>query len=104
MKRIIVKITDGKHSYEEDVTEEQKEHFNECKNNGANPWMEKIPFKQYTRPVKEDLMDNESLDKYNVTDKNAHFVFGWMEAFSQGDSVPEWMYNAEELTIEVRND
>jgi len=103
MKKIIVKITDGKHSYEEEVTEEQKEHFEECKNNGANPWMKNITFEKYTRPIKENLMDSKSLDKYNERNENNHFVYGWMESFSQGDNVPEWMRDAKELTIEVKN-
>jgi len=53
--------------------------------------------------LKEDVMDNKSLDKYNQRDDNNHFIFGWMECFSQGDNVPTWMYDAKELTIEVKH-
>lgn len=102
-KKIIVRITDGKHTYEEDVTEDQKEYYGEISTNGANPEMNDVSFEQWTRPVKENLMEDNSLDKYNTRDKSCHFIFGWMECFSQGDDVPEWMHDAKELTIEVLN-
>lgn len=100
--KIIVKISNGEQTYEEDVTKEQREHYNECISNGANKHLEKITFKHYTRPIRETLMKN-SLDKYNRCNRNAHFIFGWMEAFSQGDDVADWMRNPKELFIEVIN-
>ena len=102
--KVLVKITDGKRAYSENVTDEQKEHFDECQSNGANSWLEKMTFEHYTRPIKESIMERNSLDKYNETDENAHFVFGWMECFSQGDDVPEWVREAKELWIEVTNE
>lgn len=98
-RRIIVRVSDVKHAYEEDVTEETTEYFNECKNNGANPWLN--TFESYTRPIKDDLMFYNSLDKYNKKDKNNHFIYGWWECFSQSDNVPLWMDDAKSLTIEV---
>lgn len=101
MNKIIVRITNGKQTYEEDVTNEIKEHFLECISNGGNPWLEKMDIDYYTRPIKENLMVSHSLDKYNKADENAHFIFGWMECFSQSDNVPEWMWNSKEIFIEV---
>ena len=102
MTKIIVRISNGEQTYEEDVTKEQREHYNECVSNGANRWLEKITFKHYTRPIKESLTGN-ILSKYNQCDENSHFIFGWMEAFSQGDDVANWMRDSKELYIEVVN-
>lgn len=100
--KIIVRISNGEQTYEEDVTKEQREHYNECISNGTNRWLEKITFKHYTRPIKESLTGN-ILSKYNQCDENSHFIFGWMEAFSQGDDVANWMRDSKELYIEVVN-
>lgn len=101
--KVLVRITDGKRTYEENVTEEEQKYFKEISTNGANPEIEKMSFEHWTRPIKEDLMDNQSLDKYNTCDQNAHFIFGWMECFSQSDNVPQWIYEAKHLSIEVKN-
>lgn len=101
-KRILVRLSNGYQTYEEDVTKQETEHYDECVSNGANKHLEKIPFSHYTRPIKESLVTN-TLDKYNQCDENSHFIFGWMEAFSQGDDVAEWMRDTKELTIEVIN-
>ena len=103
MNKIIVRVSNGKQTYEEDVTQEVIEHFEECVSNGANKHLEKIKFEHYTRPIKEDLTIAKSLDKYNHSDKNAHFIFGWLDCFSQSSHVPEWIYNTTDLFIEVIN-
>ena len=101
--KVIVRISNGKQTYEEDVTKEEKEHYNECVSNGGNRWLEKITFEHYTRPIKESLM-GDTLDQYNQCDENTHFIFGWMESFFQGDDVADWMRDSKELYIEVVND
>ena len=100
--KVIVKITDGIHTYTEDVTEDQKESFEECSTNGANPWLNN--FKRYTRSLIEFELKTKLIEQYNTTDKNAHFIFGWCECFFQSDNAPNWMYESEEcLKIEVKN-
>jgi len=99
--RIFVKITDGKRTHSEDVTEEQKEYFEEISTNGANPDVEGKTFEWWVRPIKSKATD---LDKYNTRDDNAHFIYGWFESFAQSDNVPQWMYDADDnLQIEVKN-
>jgi hypothetical protein len=99
-ERIIVKITDGKRTYSEDVTEEQKESFEEYSTNGANPWM--TDFDNYTRALPEFDMEATILEEYNTTDEKAHFIFGWCECFFQTDDAPGWMYGPDvRLKIEV---
>jgi len=101
--KVIVSITDGKRTYSEDVTDEQLEYYEEISTSGTNPEMELIKFEDWVRPIKEKLTDT-SLDKYNTRDENCHFIFGWMEGFSQSEYVPEWIYNAKDLWIEVKKE
>lgn len=98
--KVIVKITEGKHSYSEDVTDAQKEYFKEISTNGANKDVEHKTFDWWTRPITTKATD---LNKYNTRDENAHFIFGWFECFSQSDNVPQWAYLAQDLDIEVIN-
>ena len=102
MKKIIVRISNETQAYEEDVTQDIIEHFEECQSNGENKWLENITFDHYTRHIKECLLDPHILDKYKKCDKNAHFIFGWMEVFSQGDNITDWMRDTTSLFIEVK--
>jgi len=99
--KVIVHIQSGIRGYSEDVTDMQKEYFQTISTNGANPDVENKTFEWWVRPIKSKATD---LEKYNTRDDNAHFVFGWFESFSQSDNVPQWMYDAEELEIEVTNE
>lgn len=60
-----------------------REHFDECKGNGANPHLNDVTFEQYIRPLAPFNADN--IDKYNGTD---HFIFGEFETRGQSDSGP----------------
>lgn len=101
--KIIVKVTDGKRTYIEDVTEDCKEYWNEVSTNGANSWL--TDFKRDHRPIKETLKNGiKDLDKYNTQDENSHFIYGWWECFMQSDNIPMWMYEAEILELEVTNE
>jgi hypothetical protein len=99
--KVTVKITSGKRSYSEDVTKEQKEYFQEISTNGANKDVEGRTFEWWTRPVK---IKSDELEKFNVRGEDAHFIFGWFESFAQSDNVPDWIYLAEELDVEVLNE
>ncbi|OGD52538.1 hypothetical protein A3K80_09135 [Candidatus Bathyarchaeota archaeon RBG_13_38_9] len=101
-KRIIVEITDGKRTYSEDVTEEQKESFEECSAHDLNPWL--TSFDSYTREISWHESTTDWLNQFNTADENAHFIYGWFECLSQSSNVPEWMYEAESLKIRVRNE
>lgn len=92
--RIIVKLTDGKRWYSEDVTEEEKSRWESVSTN--NPDL--TSFEDWTRHMKEENFIN--LDNYNGN----HFVFGWLEAFAQSDNIPHWIMEAKSLTIEVINE
>jgi hypothetical protein len=99
---IKVIITDGKRTYSEDVTEEQRESFEECSTNGANPWL--TDFDRYTRSLPEFELKTKLIERYNTRDEDAHFIFGWCECFFQSDDVPGWMYDPDvRLKIEVKN-
>ena len=100
MKKIFVKITDGKRVYIEDVTDDQQEIFTEYSINGSNPRLQ--DFDQYTRQLPESPLTTDWVSQFNTTDKNAHFIYGWLEAFTQSDSVPGWMHDPdEELYVSV---
>jgi len=99
--KITVKVTVGKRSLLEDVTDEQKEYFKEISTNGANKDVEGRDFDWWTRPINSKASD---LEKYNTNDENAHFIYGWFEGFVQSDNVPMWVYEAEEMDIEVINE
>lgn len=98
--KVIVKVSAGKRSYSEDVTDEQKEYFQEISTNGANPKMEDKTLEWWVRPIKCKASE---VDKYNSGD-DSHFIFGWFECFAQSDNVPQWVYDAEELELEVVNE
>ena len=84
---IVVRITDGKRTYLEDVTEDYQ---------GEK--------ESYTRALPEFELKTDILEQFNVMTNYAHFVFGWCESFFQSDDVPGWMYESEEcLKIEVQN-
>lgn len=72
--KTIIKISDGKRTYSEDVTDESREISE----------ISKMPF------------TTENIEKYKD-----HYIFGWCECFLQSDDVPSWMYE-NELTIEVQ--
>lgn len=98
--KIMVRITDGKRTYIEDVTEEEKESFELYSANGWNSG--ETDFKRYTRSLPEFNLETNLLEKYNTVDGNAHFIFGWCERFLQSDDVPGWMYDPDvKLKIEV---
>lgn len=99
--KVIAKITNGIQSYSEDVTDGQKEYFKTISTNGANPDVENKTFEWWVRPIKSNASD---LEKYNKRDGNGHFIFGWFECLAQSDDVPQWMYDADELEIEVTNE
>lgn len=49
-------IKSEKNTFLEEINiDEEKEHFDECVKNGANPHLEKITFEHYSRPVKDTL-------------------------------------------------
>jgi len=101
--KIIVSITDGKRTYSEDVTEEEKESFEECSKNGANPWLNN--FDRYTRELPEFELRTDLLAKYNTKNEEAHFIFGWYECFFQSDDVSGWMYDpGSRLKIKVKHE
>ena len=82
--KILVKITNGKKTYIEDVTE-TVEHMDENE----------------TGPVKCNL---KNIPDFNHRD-NYHFIYGWVEGFLQSDEVPDWMnYGYRDLKIEVINE
>lgn len=100
--KVIVKIISGKQSYMEDVTELEKQHWEDIFGNGANSHLQNMTFENWVKPIKDKCSD---LDKYNVKDNNSHFIFGWFEAFAQSDDVAEWMFRTEEtLEIQVLNE
>jgi hypothetical protein len=89
--KILVKITDGKRTYIEDVTETMME--------ANKDWGLDM---SHFRPIQTTPME---LDKFNKTDENAHFIYGWVEGFLQSDEVPDWMnYGYRNLKIEVINE
>lgn len=98
--KILVKITDGKRTYIEDVTEEEKESFELYSANGWNSGL--TDFKKYTRSLPEFKLKTDLLEQYNTVDEKAHFIFGWCESFFQSDNVPDWMWgDGDLLRIEV---
>jgi hypothetical protein len=99
--KVTVKLTVGKRSYSEDVTDEQKEYFQGISTNGANKDIEGKTFDWWIRPITSKASD---LEKYNTRDSNQHFIFGWFEGFIQSDNVPMWIYEAEEIDVEVLNE
>lgn len=56
--------------------EEEREHFEECKGNGANPHLDNVSFEENIAPGK---WTNEELDNIN----GIHFLYGWMECIGQ---------------------
>lgn len=98
--RIKVIISNGAQSYTEDVTEDQKEYFQEISTNGANP--ELTTFGRWTREL--EPFDIAKVAKYNTRDSDCHFIFGWLESFSQSDNVPDWMRSAGEILISVKHE
>lgn len=99
---ILVKISDHLHSYIEDVTQNQKKYYKEITTNGANPHIEGLLFERWVRPI-QDNCNIHSLEKYNVRSNDAHFIYGWYEAFIQSNRFAEWMLNNDNLKIEVIN-
>jgi len=99
--KITVTIRDDKHEYSEIIKDEDlnnlMEEFEECKNNGANPQLEKITFEEYTRDI------SFNWNKENMYNLNGnHFIFGWLECFEQlDDIVVRWMYKPETLFVSV---
>ena len=89
--KLIIKSEKRRYEEEIDVTD-IKEHFEECQGNGANPHLEKLSFKEYTKPV-TDVLSN--VHKYNGN----HFIFGYLECLFQSDHCPRWIEN--EDTFEV---
>ena len=89
-------MVSNKKSYSEDVTDEERENWEAIFTNGVNSYL--TTFENYVRPIKCDVTD---LHKYNKSDINNHFIFGWFESFTQSDNVPQWMLEAENLVIEV---
>lgn len=99
--KIIVEITDGKRTYSEDVTEEEKKSFEECSAHDINPWL--ISFESYTRELPWNDFTTKWVAQFDTTDENAHFISGWCDCFFQSDNVPEWMWESESLKIRVRH-
>lgn len=86
MERFMISITREKREYKEDVTDEAKEHFDECVSNGANPHLVKLGWDEWT---KEIIVNKRQLEDLN----GKHFLFGWIESFMQSDDCPDWMHN-----------
>jgi len=101
--KIIVKISEekGEKSYTEDVTVIEREYWKEISTNGANSYFNGKNFSWWTRPIK---CTADNIDQFNTRDDNAHFIFGWMEAFAQGHNLQTWMYDSDVLIIEVLNE
>lgn len=93
MRRLIVSITSGKRECKEDVTEETKEHFDECVSNGVNPHLVKLGWDEWIREV---IIKHRDIDQLN----GKHFLYGWVESFLQSDDVPAWVWDAKDLVIE----
>ena len=71
LKKVFVIIRNGDNGFFREVSEEIREHWEECSSNGANP---KLPsWEHITRPIKT------TFDK--VFDYNGnHFIYGYLEA------------------------
>ncbi len=89
--KILVKLSCGKRSYVENVSDEIAEAW---KNIDDKELIEK-GYRNWVRKLKIDFIPSE-LDKYNGN----HFVFGWIENFSQSENIPVWMQD-DEQTLEV---
>lgn len=98
--RIKVTLSSGDKSYTEDVTEDQRKYFQEISSNGANP--ELTTFDHWTREL--DPFDISKVEKYNTRDSDCHFIFGWLESFSQSDNVLDWMRSEGEILISVKHE
>lgn len=91
-----VSVTNGSKTYI-DQPDWVCDSFYEAQGNGANPHLEAMTFKEYTRPV---CFNAKEIDQFNQPG-GYHFIFGWWECFCQSDDVPGWMHEADSLTIEV---
>lgn len=56
--------------------EEEREHFDLCQANGANPLMKYMTFEDHIRP---GAWHDHEIDSLNGN----HFLFGWIESISQ---------------------
>lgn len=103
MINIKITITCGNRSYSEILDESEmndiREHFDECKTNGANPHMKDLTFEENIKPIPETSM--ERLKDFSGN----HFIFGWMECILQSDRAPHclWAYNDEDTTFKVEH-
>lgn len=102
MRTIIIILREGNRKYSETISgceyREVQEHFCECQTNGANPHLENMTFEEFTRPLEPFKSTRSGLEQYNGN----HYIYGWMECFSQSDEVPFWIQESTELTIEVK--
>ncbi len=100
--KIIVSITDGKRTYSEDVTDDQRYKFESFPNELRN---QKIIFKTYTRELKPFPFTTAEISKFNTRDENSHFIFGWVESLAQSEDIPGWMVDVDvDLTISVKHE
>jgi hypothetical protein len=86
--KILVKITNGKKTYIEDVTDSMTE--------ANKDWQEDMSF---FRPVKCKL---SNIGDFN-NKENGNFIYGWIEGFMQSDDVPQWIWESDDLDIYVIN-
>ncbi|MFA5132849.1 MAG: hypothetical protein WC444_06010 [Candidatus Paceibacterota bacterium] len=86
--RVKVIITDGKHTYTEDVTDE-------IEDTRKYSGMDDATYENWTREV---TIDNWIDFENNYMN---HFLYGWCESFAQSDKMPPWIEGSTTLTIKV---